>query len=101
MKVVSEAMKHHTDLPCRKGCVIWIRWRDAVGNSTRAQVEDAANAQLALNTNIGWVLHENAERLVLAHGVSSTGEVDHFVIPIACIVERRPVVPPRSGKKVT
>jgi hypothetical protein len=91
----------HLDLPCRKTALVWIRWRDAVNESTRAQVEDAANAQLAVNTNIGWVLHENAERLVLAHGVSSTGEVDHFIIPIACIVERRPLVAARNGKKIT
>jgi hypothetical protein len=89
----------HLDLPCRKNGLVWIRWRDAVGNSTRTQVEDAAHAQLAINTNLGWILHENGDRLVLAHGVSSSGEVDHFVIPIACIVERRPVLPVRKTKQ--
>ena len=83
-------------LPCKKGQIVWIRWQDAVGDSTRSQIEDARKAQLAVNLNIGWILDENAERVVLAHGTSTSGEIDHLVIPVANILERSYLVPPRA-----
>ncbi len=66
----------------------WITWKDAVGSSSRAQADGLKQVTLAINTNIGWVAHETDELVVLAHGISDTGEVDHFAIPKSCIVER-------------
>lgn len=75
----------------------WVTWKDAVGSSSRAQVEGLKQVVLAVNTNIGWVAHETDELLVLAHGVSDTGEVDHFAIPKSCVVERVKVGKKRKG----
>jgi len=75
-------------LPCRKSEIVFVVWKDAVGQSTRAQHESVAELQRATNINVGWIVHENAERLVLGHGISTTGELDHLVIPIANVVER-------------
>lgn len=61
--------------------LVWVTWQDAVGDSSRAHIDDLAGITLALNTNLGWIIHEDDSRIVLAHGFSSTGEVDHFTIP--------------------
>lgn len=79
-------------LPCKKSAIEFVVWKDAVGESTRADETALKNASLAVNTNLGWVLTENDELIVLAHGTSSSGEVDHFVIPKNCIVERLSLV---------
>lgn len=86
-------------LPCRKSDVLFVRWRDACGDSSRAMVEDARKAQLVVNCNVGWLLDEDDERIVLAHAASTGGEIDHFVIPTNCIVERVWVA--RPTKKAT
>ena len=75
-------------LPCKKTDVEFIVWKDAVSQWTRGQVEEAAELALATNINVGWVIHENAERIVFSNGTSSTGEMDHLVIPTANVVER-------------
>jgi hypothetical protein len=77
-----------SSLPCRKTDLIWVVWEDACGDSTRAQRDVVAAQQLAVNVNLGWIIHEDAKRIVLAHGTSSTGEIDHFVIPQVSILER-------------
>ena len=85
------------DLPCKRSDLLFIRWCDAVCDSECAQIEEARKAQLAVNVNVGWILHENADRLVLAHGLSSTGEIDFYVIPVANILERLPVIGSRKA----
>lgn len=75
-------------LPCKRSEVEFVVWKDAMGSSSRATLDALKQVSLAVNTNLGWVVSENDERIVLAHGVSDTGEIDHFVIPVNCIVER-------------
>lgn len=77
--------------PAKRSQLVWIMWRDAVGTSARLQVEDVATLALVVNTNIGWIIHEDETRIVLAHGTSTSGEVDYLAIPANCIVERRKV----------
>lgn len=61
--------------------LVWIEWQDAVGESARAHVESLKEVKLAMNTNLGWILHEDENRIVLVHGFSDTGEMDYFAIP--------------------
>lgn len=61
--------------------LVWVTWRDAESSSTRTHVEDLADVRLSRNVNLGWVIHENERRIVLAHGFCTSGEVDHFAIP--------------------
>lgn len=68
--------------------LVYITWRDAVSESSRAHIDDIKSAKLAVNVNLGWILDEDEERIVLAHGFSTTGEIDHFTIPVGDIVER-------------
>ena len=88
------------DLPCEAGQVEFIIWRDAVNMSTRSHVAELDKVRCAHNTNLGWVMNENADRVVLAHGISDTGEVDHFVIPKNCIIERVPIISKVTKRKV-
>ncbi len=78
--------------PCPKNSVVWICWRDAVGDSIRTPAESIDNICLVTNINIGWIIHENEERVVLAHGSSTSGEIDHITIPTNCICEREYIV---------
>lgn len=68
--------------------LVLIRWYDACNESTRTDESDLAKVKLAENSNIGWIVHENDTRIVLAHGWSSSGEVDHFTIAVGDIFER-------------
>ncbi len=90
-------------LPCRKADIVFITWEDACGDSTRAHQDVIKSQQLAINTNVGWLVHENEKRIVLAHGISTTGEIDHLVIPVVSILERvYPFRPkPRCSKQET
>ena len=76
-----------------------IQWQDAVGDSTRTHFESIADIRLAVNVNIGWVVDENENRIVLAHGRSDTGEVDHLTIPVDSILERKRVSRGRKKKR--
>ena len=71
--------------------VWWIKWKDAVGLQTRFDGDSIAAISLVINTNLGFVAHENEERVVLVAGISTSGEVDALVIPTHDIVERIPV----------
>jgi hypothetical protein len=77
-------------LPDKKE-LVWITWKDAVNTSSRVHWESLKDQCLVCNSNVGWIVHETDERIVLAHGVSTSGEVDHFVIPVADIVTREPI----------
>jgi hypothetical protein len=79
--------------------LVWIIWKDAVDCSSRVHTDCLKDVQLATNTNIGWIVEEDAERVVLAHGFSTTLEIDHFAIPVSCIVRREPVVMARKRAK--
>jgi hypothetical protein len=70
--------------------LVWVTWRDAQGDSSRTHVDDLAVITLATNVNLGWIIHENDRRIVLAHGYSSSGEIDHFAIPTGDIVSTEP-----------
>lgn len=83
-------------LPCKPSDVVWVVWKDAVGDSTRCQADAISSVTLVTNTNLGWIIHETAEAVTLAHGVSGSGEIDLFCIPRNCIVE---IIPVRKGRK--
>lgn len=68
--------------------LVGILWLDACNESTRTDESDLAKVKLAENFNVGWIVHEDSNRLVLAHGSSSSGEVDHFTIPVGNIIDR-------------
>jgi len=85
--------------PCKKSDVVFIQWLDAVQEWRRGQLEDVRGAQLATNVSIGWIVDENVDRLVLANGSSSTGEVDHIIIPTPNVLERVYVARPKKGQK--
>ena len=78
----------------------WIVWKDACGDSSRAHVDSIKQAQLVTNCNVGWVIDEDADRIVLCHGNSTSGELDHFVIPTNCVVLRE-VIGRRKQKGAT
>ena len=82
----------------KKNQLEWIVWKDACADSSRAHLDSIKDVQLVTNANVGWVFDENDERIVLAHGWSTSGEVDHFVIPTSCVVERQKVVSQRAPK---
>lgn len=73
-------------LPCKLADLVAITWRDAV--ATRITDEDH-EYELATNTNIGWIVRETRRVVVLAHGISDTGEIDVFKIPRNCILGRQ------------
>jgi hypothetical protein len=63
------------------------------------QADDAAQWRLATNTNVGWILNEDESRVVMAHGVSTSGEVDVFSIPTVNIIERVPLISSRKSSR--
>ena len=78
--------------------LVWIIWRDAVGGD-RIHRDDIQEARLAVNTNLGWIEHENSERVVLCHGFSDSGECEYIQIPVTDIMERIPVVASRKTRQ--
>ena len=80
-----------TKLPCNKSAVEFVVWKDAVSQWTRGQLDEAAELAPATNVNVGWVIHENDDRIVFCNGTSSTGEMDRLVIPTANVVRRIPL----------
>lgn len=82
-----------TTMPCRKEKIVIIWWWDAVSSSSRVQMDETGSLKLAQNCNIGWIAQEDDERIVLCHGKSTTGEVDHFLIPKPNIIKRVTVCP--------
>ena len=79
--------------------LVWIVWKDAYGDKRTILDEDLPSITLTTNTSIGWIIHENADRLVLAYETSGTGEREFSVIPVNWIVERIPVRRPRARKE--
>ena len=86
-------------IPCDRMEVVWIVWKDACGDSARVQIDSVKDCSLVTNTNLGWIIHENEERVILAHGVSTGGEIDYFAIPSNCIVDRIYLSKPRKESK--
>jgi len=80
-------------MPGKKKDIIVIWWYDAVSMPSREQTDAVNNLQLAVNCNIGWIMHENELRIVLCHGNSNTGELDHYLIPTANIMKRKLIFP--------
>jgi len=70
--------------------LVQITWLDACSDSARMHHdhETLSNYILPTMCNVGYVLHENESRLILSHGKGSTGEIDFFAIPLACITDR-------------
>lgn len=91
-------MARTNHLPFDKHELVYIIWEDACQQSSRADLETLKNITIATNENLGWVAHENESRVILAHGKSTTGEIDYFTIPTKNIVERRVVIPKRVKK---
>jgi len=79
--------------------LVWIKWRDAVGTWSRFDGESLASLALVTNTNVGWIAHENKQRVVLVAGVSTSGEVDALVIPTHDIIERIPAHGSKRAKR--
>ena len=92
-------MRHRLKRPRKSTELFWIVGRDAVGGD-RLHRDDIQTAKLAINTNLGWLEHEDDDRIVLCHGFGDTGEYEYIQIPTSDIIERMPVVsrkhkPPR------
>ena len=79
--------------------LVWIKWKDAVGTWSRFDGESLASLALVTNTYVGWIAHENEDRVVLVAGISTSGEVDALVIPTHDIIERIPVSRDDNKKK--
>jgi hypothetical protein len=77
----------------------WVTWKDAVSGSTRSTFDGLAGIGLMTNINLGWVVRETEELIVLAHGIGTSEEIDHFTIAKADIVERRKVITPRKPRE--
>lgn len=92
-----------TELPAKKKQLTWIVWRDAIGQSVRTDGDALKSVTLATNCNLGWIVDENEDRVVLANGHSTSGELDTMAIDTRTIIERIPVVSPRKPQapKVT
>jgi len=86
-------------LPCKRSDVEFIVWLDAVSEWTRGDMSSAADLQLATNVNVGWAIHENTDRIVFCNGTSSTGEMDHLVIPTASVLQRISIGKSRNQRK--
>ena len=76
--------------------IVWIIWKD----------DSVQDCSLVTNVNVGFIMHETDERVILVHGLSTGGEVDYFAIPTNCIVERvylnrQPRKEPKRAKKTT
>lgn len=85
-----------------KSKLVWIKWRDAVGGTSRADAAEIAGSTLATNDNLGFIVHEDEHRVVLGHGFSSTGEIDHYTIPRGNIISiDHAAVTPRKKKEGT
>ncbi|MCA9248955.1 MAG: hypothetical protein KDA42_17635 [Planctomycetales bacterium] len=82
----------------RKNQLEWIVWHDACADSLRAQVDMLSDLRLATNANVGWVIDEDDHRIILAHGQSTSGEVDYFAIPVANVLERNRIIPSKGRK---
>jgi hypothetical protein len=76
--------------PRKSTQLVWVTWRGALGGE-RIHRDDITRAGPAVNTNLGWIEHENDERIVLCHGFSNTGDYEYTQIPISDIIERIPV----------
>jgi len=70
--------------------LVQITWFDACSDSARMHhdVETVVNYVLPTMHNVGYILHENDVRVMLAHGKGSSGEIDFFAIPVSCIIDR-------------
>lgn len=69
--------------------IINITWLDAAQMHERIREEDFDSyVGLSKNQNIGWILNENEDRVILCFGTCSTGEFDIMAIPTNAIVER-------------
>ncbi|MFW9874468.1 MAG: hypothetical protein ACFFG0_15285 [Candidatus Thorarchaeota archaeon] len=72
-----------------KSPLIGIRWLDAMQMHDRIYKKDFKRYfGLSRNYNIGWIVDENPERVLLCHGYCSSGEFDILAIPTNAIVER-------------
>jgi len=79
-------MKTHNKYPCSKSDLYWIFWNDASGE--RLTEQEVKRSRLLVNTNLGWIIDEDKKRIVLAYGVSESGERDVFKIPAGWIIKR-------------
>lgn len=67
--------------------IVLITWRDAVGTSFRAYLDDLEKIKPYINTNIGWLIDKDDDRIILSHGYSESGEIDVFIIPVENVVD--------------
>lgn len=83
-----------------KTALVWVTWLDACGDSCRAYPEDLKSVALARNANLGWIVDRDDTRIVLAHGYSSSDEIDHIAIPTGNVISIEPAaVAPRKPSK--
>lgn len=87
------------ELPCAPEDVEFVVWEDAVQKSwDRGHEEDIEKVKLAINVSIGWVVHKDKKRLVLANGNSTTGELDCLVVPVSQVLKRVPIIKKKSRR---
>lgn len=82
-----------------KNKLVWLTWVDAASETSRADATEIAGITLATNQNVGWIIHEDQYRVVLAHGFSNTGEIDHFTIPRGNIISIEPAAVTQRKRK--
>jgi len=83
-----------------KKCLVWVTWTDAVADSSRIHVDELSQVSLATNVNLGWIIDEDDKRVILAHGYSTSGEIDYFAIPKGDIISMEGAAyTPRKVKK--
>ena len=87
------------NLPCRRDEIVWVTWDDACSDSSRGDLDRAGEIKLARYVSLGWITHRNDQRIILAHGVVETGEIDYLAIPCSAIVEITHVAKARKQAK--
>ena len=77
------------DVPVKTTELVWIEWWDACAG--RHPTSSLAKADLARMFNIGWIIHEDRKRIVLAHSLGDSDEYDTMRISKRQIIRRIPV----------
>ncbi len=70
--------------------VVFIIWRDAVQGYRRTV--PAEDMPLVTRMNVGWILHEDRERIILCRSRCGADGEECVAIPVSAITERLPVV---------
>jgi hypothetical protein len=64
-----------------------IKWYDS--NITHGWQPDIDNCGLVVCEEVGWVIYENEDEVILARGISDNFYNSPMAIPTGCIIERK------------